>query len=223
VQYPGWTDASGVTVSGDIQTASTGQNSQQLNVCSASNWNVVANFPRNGGSINAYPDTEFTLTGDKTIAQYNSLQTCFGEKEPIPSGSEYPTTGGSEWDYAYDVWLNDHTGENVWANDIEIMVWNDWTDTSLYPPAGARAVTIDGIAYHVFKGGGANEWIYTRDTPVMSGCFDMLDIFKDLVANPSTSGITNSSAPQHLEYGVEISATNGTQTFQITNATLTAN
>jgi hypothetical protein len=57
----------------------------------------------------------------------------------------------------------------------------------------------------------------------MSGCFDMLDIFKDLVANPSTSGITNSSAPQHLEYGVEISATNGTQTFQITNATLTAN
>jgi len=35
------------------------------------------------------------------------------------------------------------------------------------------------------EGGGANEWIYTRDTPVTSGCFDMLHIMQDLVAHPA--------------------------------------
>lgn len=234
--YPGWTDANGVTVNGDVQTGATGSNSLQLNVCSASSWNVVSNFASQGGSINAYPDTQYTLTGDKTVTQYNSLQTCFGESEPMPSGPQYPTTGGSEWDYAYDVWLNNHTGEDPWANDIEIMVWNDYTDTSLYPPAGSRAVTIDGVAYHMFQGGGPNEWIYTRDTRTTSGCFDMLKIMKDLADNGSattvsdqgatgvvlsTSGMTDNAALQHLEYGVEISATYGTQMFQITNSTLT--
>ena len=166
------------------------------------------------------------------------MQTCYGNIDPIPSGPQWPTPGGSEWDYAYDVWINNHTGENVWSNDIEIMVWNDYTDTSYYPPAGSRAVTIDGAAYHMFRGGGGNEWIYARDTKATSGCFDMLDVMKDMVNNStattasagtgqnvqlSTSGLTNNGAPQHLEYGVEISGTYGTQTFQITNATLTAN
>lgn len=102
------------------------------------------------------------------------------------------------------------------------MVWNDWTDTGIYPPPGARAVTIDGVGYHEFKGGGSNEWIYTRDKLVKSGCFSILDIFRDLIAHPSTSGITKSSVPNALEYGVEIASTKGTETFQVTNATLTA-
>lgn len=209
-------------------TGSTGSNFLNLNICSTTNWNAVANFASNGGSINAYPDTEYDITGDKTIAQYNSMQTCFGEKPPTPSGPQWPTPGGSEWDYAYDVWINKRTGENTWSNDIEIMVWNDWTD-DIYPPdvgsvanGGSRTVTIDGVAYHMFQGGGANEWIYTRDVKATSGCFDMLNIMKDLAANESTAaGITTNSAPQHLEYGVEIASTYGTQTFQITNASLT--
>jgi hypothetical protein len=211
-----------------VLTGSGGSKSQVLNVCSLTNWNVVANFPDNGGSINTYPDTQYDLTSDKTISQYTSLTTCFGSKPPTPSGPQWPTPGGSEWDYAYDVWINHTSGENIWSNDIEIMVWNDWTDT-IYPPAvgtvgsgGSRAVTIDGIAYHMFQGGGGNEWIYTRDVKTTSGCFDMLSIMKDLVANNSAAaGITLASAPQHIEYGVEIAGTYGTQTFQITNASLT--
>jgi len=47
----------------------------------------------------------------------------------------------------------------MWLNNygIEVMVWNNWTDTNLYPPSNARTVTIDGVAYHEFQGGGANE------------------------------------------------------------------
>lgn len=187
----------------------------------------MANFANNGGSINTYPDTQYDLTADKTISQYTSLNTCFGSVPPTPSGPQWPTPGGSEWDYAYDVWINHTSGENIWSNDIEIMVWNDWTD-NIYPPAvgnvangGSRAVTIDGVAYHMFQGGGGNEWIYTRDSKTTSGCFDMLSIMKDLVANQSAAaGITLASAPQHIEYGVEIAGTYGTQTFQITNASL---
>ena len=227
-QYGGWQDANGTHVNANVLTGAGGSNSQVLNICSATNWNVVANFTDSGGSINTYPDTEYDMAGDKTIAQYNSMQTCFGSQEPTPSGPQWPTPGGSEWDYAYDVWINHHTGENVWSNDIEIMVWNDWTD-NMYPPAvgsvaagGSRAVTIDGVAYHMFQGGGANEWIYTRDVKATSGCFDMLNIMKDLAASESvTAGITTASVPEHIEYGVEIAGTYGTQTFQITNAALT--
>jgi hypothetical protein len=39
----------------------------------------------------------------------------------------------------------------------------------------------------------------------------------------STSGLTLAASPQHLEYGVEISGTHGTQTFQITNSSLIVN
>jgi hypothetical protein len=224
-QFAGW-QGSGGSVQNDVQSDGTGPatDTQQLNICSLTNWNVVANWGDRGGSINAYPDTDYDFTSDKTISQYNSLQTCYGEKEPTPSGPQWPTAGGSEWDYAYDVWINHHTGENIWSNDIEIMVWNDYTDTSIYPPSGSRAVTIDGVGYHLFQGGGANEWIYTRDTKATSDCIDMLKFMQDLVAhNSAAAGITSASAPQHLEYGVEISGTHGTQTFQITNATLTAN
>ncbi|HSW79785.1 MAG TPA: hypothetical protein VLG47_03325 [Candidatus Saccharimonadales bacterium] len=235
--FAGW-DGSGGSVQNDVQSDGTGPatDMEQLNVCSLTNWNVVANWQDRGGSINAYPDTNFDFASDKTVSTYTSMQTCYGNIDPIPSGPQWPTAGGSEWDYAYDVWINNHTGEDVWANDIEIMVWNDFTDTSFYPPAGSRAITIDGVAYHMFRGGGANEWIYTRDTKATSGCFDMLNIIKDITNHQtattiftdtnqqvplSQSGLTNSGAPQHLEYGVEISGTHGTQTFQITNATLT--
>jgi hypothetical protein len=177
--------------------------SQTQSACSPANWYVTANFKSAGGAIQSYPDTQYLYSG-KTVAQYTSMQTCFAETAP---------TGG-EWDFGYDNWLNNY--------GIEIMVWNDWTDTGIYPPASARAVTIDGIKYHTWKGGGGNEWIYTRDTLVKSGCFDVLSIMQDLIAHPSTSGITPSSVPNAIEYGVEIASTNGTTTFQITNFTVDA-
>jgi hypothetical protein len=226
--YAGWQDpSSGVIVGANVMTGSTGTNGLHLNICSTTNWNAVANFANDGGAINAYPATQYDITTDKTIGQYTSMMTCFGSRPPVPSGPQWPSTGGSEWDYAYDVWINHTTGEYTWNNDIEIMVWNDWTDY-IYPPAvgnvtngGSRAVTIDGVAYHMFKGGASNEWIYTRDVKTSSGCFDMLNIMKDLVANHSAAaGITLASAPQHIEYGIEIASTYGTQTFQITNASL---
>lgn len=197
-----WNYSSSLIVNNDVWGPS-GAWSQTMNACSPSSWYVTANFAADGGAIQSYPDSDYLVSG-KTIAQYTSLETCFAETPP--------TTG--EWDYAYDDWLNNY--------GIEIMVWNNWTDTSVYPPSNARAVIIDGVAYHEFKGGGSNEWIYTRDTPVRSGCFDMLPIMQDLVAHPSTSGITSNSSPNAIEYGVEIASTGGPATFQVTNFTLTA-
>lgn len=200
-----WGVADNVLVNNNVWGPSGNDWSQQLNACSATKWNVSANFQTDGGAIQSYADTEYNLSG-KTIAQYKSLETCFGEEGPTPSGGE--------WDYAYDMWLDN------W--DIEVMVWNDWTDTNIYPPPDARAVTIDGVGYHEFKGGGSNEWIYTRDTRVRSGCFDAKAILEDLIAHPSTSGITSNSSPNAIEYGVEIASTNGPEEFRITNASLKA-
>lgn len=202
-QFGTWSYASNIQVNNNVWGPS-GSWSQKLSACSRSSWNVTANFPADGGAIQSYPDTEFLVSG-RTVSQYNSMTSCFGDTAP----------SGGEWDFAYDIWLDNYK--------IEVMVWNDWTDTGIYPPSNARATTIGGVGYHEFKGGGANEWIYTRDTPTSSGCVDMLGIFKDLAANPSTSGMTTSSVPNAIEYGVEIASTNGTETFQITNATITSN
>lgn len=199
-----WNFASDILVNNDVWRPSGSSWSQQMNACSPTNWYVTANFQPDGGAIQTYPDTEYTVSG-KTVAQYNSMSTCFNETSPA----------GGEWDYGYDTWLNNF--------GIEVMVWNDWTDTGVYPPPGARAVTIDGVGYHEFQGGGSNEWIYTRDTLATSGCFNMLDIFRDLIAHPGMSGITSSSVPNSIEYGVEIASTNGPENFQVTNATLSAN
>ena len=202
-QFGSWNYTDNIQVNNNVWGPSGGW-SQQLNACSRSSWNVDANFPADGGAIQSYPDTEF-LVSDKTVSQYNSMTSCFGGTAP----------SGGEWDFAYDIWLDNY--------NIEVMIWNDWTDTNIYPPSNARATTIGGVGYHEFKGGGANEWIYTRDNRTSSGCVDLLGIFNDLAANPSSSGMSANSVPNAIEYGVEIASTNGTEKFQITNATMTSN
>jgi hypothetical protein len=223
--------------------------SQQLKVCSLTNWSVTANFTNSGGAIQSYPDTEYDIAPyagvGKSIAQYNTIQSCYGEATPVSTVGT-PTAASGEWDYAYDVWLDTNPvngrtdGIHNW--DAEIMVWNNYTNTDYWPPAGSRAVTIGGVPYHLFKGGGDNEWIYTRDTLAASGCVDMLGIFRDLANNGtattvdfegnnnggqgyklSSSGITSATIPYAVEFGIELAATNGTQTFEITNASLTVN
>jgi len=199
-----WSGPAGAQVNADVWGPQ-GAWSQQLDVCSPASWNVVADFDEHGGAVQAYPDTQFVLDG-RPVSGYRSLRTCFGSARPDAHG------GHDRWSYGYDVWFDD------WRT--EIMVWNDWSATGLYPPADARAVTIDGVAYHTWKGGGANEWIYTRDDHARTGCFDMMGVVDDLLAHPGSSGLTAASALQAVEYGVEIASTNGPETFQVHGVSL---
>ncbi len=173
---------------------------QTINVCSQSSWDAVSNQPNIGGQVETYPDTEYDVGGrdnqpaTKPISAYNSITSTFSEA--------YPSAG--DWDGAYDLWLNNWT--------TEIMIWNQWAGANSYWPAQAtQTLTLDGVPYSFYNNGG--ELMFFRQTQVSSGSVDILAALKWLV---SQGLVKSSDVPWQLEYGVEISATAGTETFPMT-------
>ena len=209
---------------------------QSLYVCSPSSWYAISNQPDNGGQVETWPNTEYDVGGrgtpsTKTIGQYNSIMSTFAEN--------FPTTGDS-FDAAYDLWLNN------WST--EIMIWNQVEGDNTYWSQCAEpgpnqgdcgvipiAVTLSGVGYPLLPLGpnsskpnqectaateGTREYISVRDNQVSSGSVDILAAFKSLIANGLAS---SSDVPTQLEYGVEITATTGAQTFPLTGLTFTLN
>ncbi len=199
-------DASGTWwIDNDAWSGSHGP--QTIYVCGRSSWYAVSNQTNNAGAVETYPDTEYDVGGrnngspTKTIAQYKSITSTFSEA--------FPSAGS--WDAAYDLWLNN------WGT--EIMIWNEWTGTQLYwPPSGSQAVTLDGVAYHFYKNG--DELMFFRDSMVKSGSVDILAAMNWLV---SQGLVKSTDVPTQLEYGVEICATSGSETFPMTGLTFSLN
>ena len=180
---------------------------QTINVCSYSSWNAVSNQTDEQGQVETYPDTEYDVGGrnngspTKTIAQYSSITSTFSEA--------FPSAGS--WDAAYDLWLND------WGT--EIMIWNEWTGSQLYwPPSSSQAVTLAGVPYHFYNNGG--ELMFFRVAMVKAGSVDILAAMKWLV---SQGLVKSTDVPTQLEYGVEICATSGSETFPLTGLTFDLN
>jgi hypothetical protein len=167
----------------------------------------VSNQPNLQGAVETYPDTEYFVGGAGStnrppISSYHSITSTFAEN--------FPRVG--EWDAAYDNWLNDWT--------IEVMVWNEWTNTGAYPPAGCTHVTLGGVGY-CFIHNGTDYFAFMRDVQVKSGSVDLLAVFQWLVAH---GWVKSTDVPTQLEYGVEISGTaGGPVTFPLTGLTFTLN
>ena len=177
---------------------------QTVNVCSESSWDAVSDQPNDGGQVETYPDTEYDVGGRDNpsttpISGYpdGSITSTFSEA--------YPSDGG--WDAAYDLWTNN------WTN--ETMIWNQWAgDNSYWPSQATISLTLDGVPYKFYDNGG--ELMFFRDTQVSSGSVDIAAAFQWEVANGYASA---SDVPTQLEYGVEVSYTNGTETFPMTGLT----
>ncbi len=190
---------------------------QTLYVCSASSWYATSDQTNNGGAVETYPNTEYDVGGrgnnatDPPISSYSSITSTFSEA--------YPTTGDS-FDAAYDLWTDNWTHET--------MIWNQWGGTQDYwgncalSPSTSMATcgyqsyatTLSGVAYDALDLGG--EVIFFRDTQVASGSVDILAAYDFEV---SMGWASASDVPTQLEYGVEICATTGTQTFPMTGLT----
>jgi hypothetical protein len=188
---------------------------QTIYVCNQSAWYATSNQPNVQGQVETYPDTEYDIGG-----RDNGLPTT-----PIsgyPAGSitstfseAYPSAGG--WDAAYDLWTDN------WQN--ETMVWNQWSGSNAFWPGQATtSLTIDGVGYTFFANGtncsaaveSTCEYMFFRDTQVTSGSVDLAAIFQWEVANGYAKA---SDVPTQLQYGVEISYTNGSETFPMTGLT----
>lgn len=179
---------------------------QTLYVCSQSSWYAVSNQTNNGGQVETYPDSEYDVGGrdtpsKKTISQWNAITSTFSEK--------YPSAGS--WDAGYDLWTNN------WTN--ETMIWNQWAGSQAYWYQQAKTtLTLNGVAYKFIDNGG--ELIFMRQSQVQSGSVDILAAWKWEVAHGYAKA---TDVPTQLEYGVEICATNGTETFPTTGLSFALN
>ena len=186
----------------DNDAWSGGHGPQTMNVCNESSWYATSDQPNEGGAVQTYPNTEYDVGGRATpsttpISGYSSITSTFSE--------DYPSDGS--WDAAYDLWLNN------WS--IETMIWNQWSGAQAYwPGIATTSVTLGGVGYKFYDNGG--ELMFFRDTQVTSGSVDILAVYQWLVANGYVSA---SDVPTQLEYGVEICATSGTETFPMTGLT----
>jgi hypothetical protein len=179
---------------------------QSIYVCNQSSWYANSDQTNNGGAVETYPDTEYDVGGrssqsTKSITAWNSITSTFSEN--------YPSAG--IWDAAYDLWTDN------WKN--ETMIWNQWAGAQSYWPGKATiAVTLDGVPYHFLANG--SELMFFRDTQVTSGSADILAAYQWEVANGYAKA---TDIPTQLEYGVEICATVGTETFPMNALTFTLN
>ena len=211
---------------------------QTLNVCNQSSWYAVSNQTNNQGQVETYPNTEYDVGGrdastypsTKPLSAYNAITSTFNEAFP---------TVGTSFDASYDLWLNNWSTEtmiwNQWngTNDY----WGQCAEPGLdqndcVGQGGAQAdsvaLMLDGVAYHFLALGpdasdgtpipctasieSQCEYIFFRDAQVSSGSVDILAAYKWMAAN---GYIRDSDAPTQLEYGAEITATTGAQTFPL--------
>ena len=154
------------------------------------------------GQVETYPNTEYDVGGrangvsTKPISAYNSITSTFSEN--------FPSAGS--WDAAYDMWTNN------WGT--ETMIWNADLGTQTFWNTQGTAITIDGVGYQFINNGG--EYIFIMQNQESSGSVNILAVYQWEVAN----GYANASdAITQLEYGVEVCATNGTETFPLTGLT----
>lgn len=190
----------GYNVYTDEWGASSGQ---CLYVNSPTSWYSVADFT--GGGIKAYPDTEFSV-GNVSLSSLSAVNTSF--EVSVPSNAYY--------DVAYDLWTNN--------NADEVMVWEQWNydgplsynyGCSGYPSTAcpiATNVSINGGTYDVFQGNnGHNVISFLRTSQRSSGSENIL-AFMNWCAD---EGKLNSKTFATADFGIEITATSGYQTFSL--------
>ncbi|HSW79837.1 MAG TPA: hypothetical protein VLG47_03605, partial [Candidatus Saccharimonadales bacterium] len=154
---------------------------QTTYACTEKSWYTLSNQPDLGGAVQTYPDSSWEPLNSKTLGQYTSITSTFGEA--------YDTTKG-DWNAGYDLWFSKY--------GYDVMIWNEWHGgPSFWPTQATTAVTLGGVPYHFYNTGGG-ELIFFRDTQVKSGSVDILAAYKWLIAQgllSSTDSITQ------IDYG----------------------
>ena len=175
---------------------------QTLSVCDQTSWTALSDQTDNQGQVETYPNSEYDVGGRNSgpstvpISAYQSITSTFSE--------QFPTDGSM--DAAYDLWLNNWT--------TEIMVWNEVSGTNAYWLTQGTPVVVGGVAYQFVNLG--DEFIFIMANQAKSGTVDLLAPLQYLVAQ---NLVKASDAPTQLEYGAEISATNGPESFPLTGLT----
>ena len=192
-------------VANDMWNVGSSNASQTLDVCSANEWSVTANISGGGTSVKTYPNGQRDFANAPTISSLNSVTSTFAETSP----------GTGTYETAYDIWLN--AVANPSAGSDEVMIW---TENHGQIPGGSpqATVTFDGVTYTAWKGNG-NYFAFVANSTFTAGSLNLLDFFKWLM---NKGWIPGNSTLVQVDYGVEVVATNGSETFHFSNFSVNA-
>ncbi len=206
-QWDNW-QSNGYTVYNNIWGSGAG--SQTIWARTPTNWGVIANHPMTSG-VKSYPHT-VRGSVNKTLSSINTLTSSFDVS--VPGSGNYATT--------YDIWANN------WA--YEVMLWMNYNGAvgpiaESYDANGAvpafRNLSLGGHTWNVYRGSnGANAvFSFLRTSNTNSGTVDVRAILNWL----RTQGWWGDVNVGEVQFGFEISGTNGSAAFTDNSYTQTIN
>ena len=192
-----------------------GANTQTICANSATSFYITSNQPSTSG-VKAYGNASYTVS--KALSSLTSLSSTLASTTP----------SGGAWDAAYDIWDS--------TNAYEIMIWTNYTGTdtgggnvkpisSTYTSAGnAQAVytnvSIGGATYNVYEGNvGHNVISLLRTSKSNNTTTNILAVLQWI----KSVGYFGNITVGQVQYGVEVTSTSGSETWTMSNYTLTHN
>jgi Glycosyl hydrolase family 12 len=187
-----------------------GAGPQTLWVNSSSNWGVWSNQPNTGG-VKSYPNAARYIG-----TAINSINTCTSSfNVTLPAGGSYEAT--------YDIWDSN--------NAHEIMLWMSYTGSvspisSVYNASGqpvpaVASVTVGGHTWKVYTGSNGSNAVYSfvRTSNTSSGTVDVKAILKWIESEGWMGNVTLGN----VEFGYEITSSNGGLNFDTNSYSVTSN
>ncbi len=192
-----------------------GANTQTICANSATSFYITSNQPATSG-VKAYGNASYTVS--KALSSLTSLSSTLASTTP----------SGGAWDAAYDIWDS--------TNAYEIMIWTNYTGTdtgggnvepisSTYTSAGnAQAVytnvSIGGATYNVYEGNVGHQVIsLLRTSKTNNTTTNILAVLQWI----KSIGYFGNITVGQVQYGVEVTSTSGSETWTMSNYTLTHN
>ena len=179
---------------------------QTLNVCAPGSWSVTAAVNSGSKSVKTYPNVHRDFNSP-AISSLKSVTSTFAESDPAGAPGAYEN--------AYDIWLNGIA--NPASGSDEVMIWNE--NHGQIPGGSPQGtVTVDGHSFTVWKGDG-NYFAFVANQTFTAGTLNLLSFFQYLMGKGWVPG---NSTLSEVCYGVEVVATNGAETFNVTNFSVDA-
>jgi hypothetical protein len=167
---------------------------------SPTNWGVWANHPNTGG-VKSYPNS--TKWSGKRVSALGTLSSSFNVTVP---------TSGVAFTSTFDVWSSD--------NQHEIMLWVNKYG-AVGPIGGFQtSATVGGHSWNVYRGnnGSINVMSFLRTSNTNSGTVDIKAIVNWIRARGWFGDVTIGN----VQFGYEITSSNGGRDFVTNTLTITA-
>jgi hypothetical protein len=186
-----------------------GAGSQTIEVNSPGDWSVVSNQAYQLYQVQTYPD--IFVNPNEPVSYYHAIRSTASEQSPSGSG-EYNEA-------AYNIWLNGTPGTNAGGDgSTSVMIWTDCHGVSVN---NEGTYTIGGTQYYFNKSlvqpGNFYQWTFVQLANTSTQTTNILAVLDWIAAHGGPSSPTLTA----IDFGWEIWGTEGTQTFHVSNYSLT--